>query len=189
MVLFWSRVVAELRRVWSEGLYVAGIPMDEIPDLNSCLLYQQLQVINCCVSRKRRQAIATESLDSVMREVTTDAAESASSKDMLPSSPILYARISTGELVLRLGADCPCSNLTMLETGEPVYSPVTQEAPLLTEDLIKETEEFVLRTGSVGAGCSQLLSDMQAFKVKFYHVESLFNFSIHWMLKFSKNGV
>ncbi|KAM3744198.1 hypothetical protein ACB098_06G034200 [Castanea mollissima] len=164
MVLFWSRVVAELRRVWSEGQYVAGIPMDEIPDLNSCLLYQQLQVINCCVSRKRRQAIATESLDSVMREVTTDAAESASSKDMLPSSPILYARISTGELVLRLGADCPCSNLTMLETGEPVYSPVTQEAPLLTEDLIKETEEFVLRTGSVGAGCSQLLSDMQAFK-------------------------
>lgn len=105
---------------------MAGIPTDEIPDLNSCLLYQQLQVINCCVSRKRRQAIATESLDSVMREVTTDAAESASSKDMLPSSPILYARISTGELVLRLGADCPCSNLTMLETGEPVYSPVTQ---------------------------------------------------------------
>ncbi|KAL4653221.1 hypothetical protein ACB092_01G287100 [Castanea dentata] len=121
MVLFWSRVVAELRRVWFEGQYVAGIPMDEILDLNSCLLYQQLQVINCCVSRKRPQAIATESLDFVMREVTTDAAESTSSKDMLPSSPILYARISTGELVLRLGADCPCSNLTMLETGEPVY--------------------------------------------------------------------
>ncbi|MCL7040587.1 hypothetical protein MKW94_006524, partial [Papaver nudicaule] len=38
------------------------------------------------------------------------------------------------------------------------------EGPLLTEDLIKETEELVLRTGSVGAGCSQLLSDMQAFK-------------------------
>ncbi|KAF3955781.1 hypothetical protein CMV_019037 [Castanea mollissima] len=149
MVLFWSRVVVELRRVWSKGQYVAGIPMDEIPDLNSCLLYQQLQVINCCVSRKRRQAIATESLDSVMREVTTDVAESASSQDMLPSSPILYARISTGELVLRLGADCPCSNLTMLETGEPVYSLVTQEAPLLTEDLIKETEEFVLRTGKL----------------------------------------
>ncbi|KAK4386961.1 Rab3 GTPase-activating protein catalytic subunit [Sesamum angolense] len=86
----------------------------------------------------------------------------------------------------------------MLETGEPIYSPVMQEPPLLTEDLIKETEEFVLRTGRsllacvgslnnsklsllfahcfydigfdivlcVGAGCSQLLSDMQAFKVK-----------------------
>ncbi|KAE8654225.1 hypothetical protein F3Y22_tig00117056pilonHSYRG01160 [Hibiscus syriacus] len=54
--------------------------------------------------------------------------------------------------------------MTMLETGEPIYSPITQEGPLLTEDLIKETEELVLRTGSVGAGCSQLLSDMQAFK-------------------------
>jgi Rab3 GTPase-activating protein catalytic subunit len=105
---------------------VAGIPFDEIPDLNSCLLYQQLQVINCCVSRKRRLAVATESLDSVMREASTDAVESAYSKDMLPASPILYARISTGELVLRLGADSPFSNVTMLETGEPVYSPVTQ---------------------------------------------------------------
>ncbi|XP_071907560.1 uncharacterized protein [Coffea arabica] len=81
MSSFWCRVVAELRRLWSEGQYIPGIPPDEVPDLNSCLLYQQLQ-----------------------------------------------------------------------------------EAPLLTEDLIKETEEFVLRTGSVGAGCSQLLSDMQAFK-------------------------
>ncbi|XP_027170863.1 uncharacterized protein LOC113770563 isoform X3 [Coffea eugenioides] len=81
MSSFWCRVVAELRRIWSEGQYIPGIPPDDVPDLNSCLLYQQLQ-----------------------------------------------------------------------------------EAPLLTEDLIKETEEFVLRTGSVGAGCSQLLSDMQAFK-------------------------
>jgi Rab3 GTPase-activating protein catalytic subunit len=35
----------------------------------------------------------------------------------------------------------------------------------MTEDAIRETEELILRTGSVGAGCSQLLSDMQAFKV------------------------
>lgn len=103
-----------------------GIPLDEIPDLNSCLLYQQLQVINCCVSRKRRCAIATESLDYAVSEASSNAAESAGSKDIIPASPILYARISTGELVLRLGADCPFSNLTMLETGEPVYSPVTQ---------------------------------------------------------------
>ncbi|ONM57627.1 hypothetical protein ZEAMMB73_Zm00001d021600 [Zea mays] len=34
----------------------------------------------------------------------------------------------------------------------------------MTAELIKETEELVLRTGSLGAGCSQLLSDMQAFK-------------------------
>jgi Rab3 GTPase-activating protein catalytic subunit len=68
-------------------------------------------------------------------------------------------------LKLRLGADLPAADLRMLETGEAVYSPITQENPVMTEDAIRETEELILRTGSVGAGCSQLLSDMQAFKV------------------------
>ncbi|XP_057980742.1 uncharacterized protein LOC131166311 isoform X2 [Malania oleifera] len=164
MALFWCRIVAELRRLWSDGQHVPGIPLDEIPDLNSCLLYQQLQVINCCVSRKRRRTIATESLDSVIREASSNNGESAVSEAMMPGSPVLYARVCTGELVLRLGVDHPSDNLKMLETDELVYSPITQEVPLLTEDLLKETEEFVLRTGSMGAGCSQLLSDMQAFK-------------------------
>ncbi|KAK4852118.1 hypothetical protein QYF36_021256 [Acer negundo] len=163
MALFWGKVVAELGRLWSEEQYVPGIPVDKIPDLNSCLLYQQLQVINCCLSRKRRRAIAAESLDSVMRQSNPDVEGSALSMGTCPASPVLYVKISTGELVLRLGADHP-TILTMLETGEPIYSPITQDGPLLTEDLIKETEELVLRTGSVGAGCSQLLSDMQAFK-------------------------
>ncbi|KAA8526987.1 hypothetical protein F0562_008784 [Nyssa sinensis] len=164
MALFWFGVVAELKRLWSEEQYIPGIPPDEIPDLNSCLLYQQLQVINCCVSRKRRRCIATDSLDSVIRHASSNVEESSVSEGTVPASPILYARSTTGELILRLGADKQCDNLTMLETGEPVYTPVMQEGPLLTEDVIKETEEFVLRTGSVGAGCSQLLSDMQAFK-------------------------
>ncbi|KAI8552852.1 hypothetical protein RHMOL_Rhmol06G0300100 [Rhododendron molle] len=164
MTLFWYKVVAELRRLWSEGQYIPSIPPDEIPDLKSCLFYQQLEVINCCISRKRRHSIATESLESVLRQAGSNTEESAVSEGGVPLAPVLYARISTGELVLRLGADKPFDNLTMLETGEPVYTPVMQEGPLLTEDLIKETEELVLRTGSLGAGCSQLLSDMQAFK-------------------------
>ncbi|KAJ0751338.1 putative Rab3 GTPase-activating protein catalytic subunit [Helianthus annuus] len=160
MALFWCRVVAEIRRLWSEGQHIPGIPADETPDLNCCLLYQQLQVINCCISRKNRRAIVTESLDSVLKQANIN-------DDMAPSNgetALMYARVSSGELVLRLGAATQCENLTMLETGEPVYAPVMQEQPLLTEDLVKETEEFILRTGSVGAGCSQLLSDMQAFK-------------------------
>ncbi|KAK1407020.1 hypothetical protein QVD17_38630 [Tagetes erecta] len=160
MASFWCRVVAELRRLWSEGQHIPGIPADKIPDLNCCLLYQQLQVINCCISRKNRRAIATESLDAVLKQASFN-------DDVAPSNgetALMYARVSSGEPVLRLGAAKQCENLTMLETGEPVYAPVMQEEPLLTEDLVKETEEFILRTGSVGAGCSQLLSDMQAFK-------------------------
>ncbi|XP_031406043.1 uncharacterized protein LOC116214742 isoform X1 [Punica granatum] len=164
MALFWCRVVEHLRRLWLEKQHIAGIPLDQIPDLKSCLLYQQLQVINCCISRKRRHSIAKESLDTAIRESSPDRDAEVAAKDMGSASSSLYVRISSGELVLRLGADHPSDNLYMLKTGEPVYSPVTQECPLFTEDLIKETEEFVLRTGSVGAGCSQLFSDMQAFK-------------------------
>ncbi|KAJ9153798.1 hypothetical protein P3X46_027200 [Hevea brasiliensis] len=164
MAFIWCKIVAEMRRLWSEELHMPGIPLDDLPDLNSCLLYQKFQVINCCVSRKRRHILATESLELVMRDASLPAEQSSISNGTVSSSHILYARLSNGENVLRLGTDRPADNLTILETGEPVYSPITQEGPLLTEDLIRENEEFVLRTGSVGAGCSQLLSDMQAFK-------------------------
>ena len=50
-------------------------------------------------------------------------------------------KTKTGELVPRLGVLHPAENLTMLETGEPVFSPIIQEGPVLTEDLISETEE------------------------------------------------
>ncbi|KAL3851197.1 hypothetical protein ACJIZ3_013079 [Penstemon smallii] len=164
MASFWFKIVAELRRLWYEGQYIPGIPPDDIPDLNSCLLYQQLQVINRCISRKRRHTAAVESLESATVQASLNSEGSSASESTHPIDPSFYARTKSGKLVLRLGADKECDNLTMLETGEPVYSPVMQEPPLLTEDIIKETEEFVLRTGSVGAGCSQLLSDMQAFK-------------------------
>lgn len=163
MALFWFKVITELRRLWSEGQPIPHVPLDESPDLNSCLLHQQLQVINCCISRKRRRAMASTSVRSSTESVS-NTEESIVSPDMVSSDSLLYAKVSSGDLVLRLGADRPSENLTMLETGEPVYSPITQDGAILTEDLIKEREEYVLRTGSCGAGFSQLLSDMQAFK-------------------------
>lgn len=115
----------QLRRLWSEEQHIPGIPLDETPDLNSCLLYQQLQVVNCCLSRKRRRTIATESLESVMRQSSSNVEDSSPCMDTMPETPVLYARVCTGELVLRLGAYQP-TDLIMLETGEPVYSPITQ---------------------------------------------------------------
>ncbi|XP_010443107.1 PREDICTED: uncharacterized protein LOC104726039 isoform X4 [Camelina sativa] len=161
MALFWCRVVDELRRFWDEEKHIPWIPLDKNPDLKSCLLHQWLQVINCCLARKAHCLAASEALDAVMRQANQ---ELGVSEAMGSPASLLYAKSNSGELLLRLGVNHQFENLTMLETGEPVYSPVTQEGPLLTEDLIRETEELVLRTGSMGAGCSQLLSDMQAFK-------------------------
>lgn len=116
----------QLRKLWSEEQYLFGVPQNEIPDLKTCLLYQQFQVINCCISRKRLRIIATESLDSMVMQANSNIKESANYNGGTPASPVLYARLNTGELVLRLGAGRPAGDLTLLETGELVYSPVTQ---------------------------------------------------------------
>ncbi|PKA58125.1 hypothetical protein AXF42_Ash019829 [Apostasia shenzhenica] len=138
---FWTSVVGELRKLWYEGLPVPWMPLDANPDLDSCLLHQQLQVINCCIARKQRRNAAVESLDSVIREASLEIYDSV---DYTNNSVCMrYARLSSGDFVLRLGVDHISDNL-MLETGEPIYSPVTQEGPILTEELIKETEELVL---------------------------------------------
>lgn len=116
----------QIRRLWYEGQYIPGIPAGDIPDLNSCLLYQQLQVINCCISRKSRHTAALESLESVTAQTNSDGTAPSDSESALPLYPCFYAKTKSGELVLRLGADKRCENLTMLETGEPIYSPVMQ---------------------------------------------------------------
>lgn len=116
----------QLRRLWYEEQYIPGIPPDNIPDLNSCLLYQQLQVINRCISRKRRHTAAVKSLESVTVIASSNDEGSSASDSTPPLDPCFYARTKSGERVLRLGADRECDNLTMLETGEPVYSPVLQ---------------------------------------------------------------
>nr|CAB3458070.1 unnamed protein product [Digitaria exilis] len=163
MAFFWHSVVLELRKLWSDWQPVPRMPLDAAPDLNSCLLHQEIQVVNCCIARKKRRKAAKESLDSLLKQASFNNSEPRFSNGKSPDRE-MYARDSTGDYVLRLGADQSSENLTLLETGEPIYSPTLQEGPIMTAELIKETEELVLRTGSLGAGCSQLLSDMQAFK-------------------------
>uniref|UniRef100_A0A0D9WZC6 Rab3GAP catalytic subunit conserved domain-containing protein n=2 Tax=Leersia perrieri TaxID=77586 RepID=A0A0D9WZC6_9ORYZ len=163
MAFFWQSLVLELKKLWSDGQPVPRMPKDAAPDLNSCLLHQEIQVINCCIARKKRRKVAKESLDSLLKRASTNNSNHFYPNGESPDSE-MYVKGSAGDNVLRLGADHPSENLTLLETGEPVYSPTLQEGPIMTAELIKETEELVLRTGSVGAGCSQLLSDMQAFK-------------------------
>ncbi|KAF8669544.1 hypothetical protein HU200_051348 [Digitaria exilis] len=163
MAFFWQSVVLELRKLWSDWQPVPQMPLDAAPDLNSCLLHQEIQVVNCCIARKKRRKAAKDSLDYLLKQARINNSEPRFPNGKSPESE-MYARDSTGDYVLRLGADRSSENLTLLETGEPIYSPTLQEGPIMTAELIKETEELVLRTGSLGAGCSQLLSDMQAFK-------------------------
>uniref|UniRef100_A0A0E0LL66 Rab3GAP catalytic subunit conserved domain-containing protein n=1 Tax=Oryza punctata TaxID=4537 RepID=A0A0E0LL66_ORYPU len=146
MAYFWQSLVLELKKLWSDGQPVPRMPLDATPDLNCCLLHQEIQVINCCIARKKRRKAAKESLDSLLKRASIDNSNHLYSNGESPDSE-MYVKGSAGDNVLRLGADHPSENLTLLETGEPVYSPTLQEGPIMTAELIKETEELVLRTG------------------------------------------
>ncbi|KAL3695573.1 hypothetical protein R1sor_009649 [Riccia sorocarpa] len=167
MAEFWLEVVKEFRRRWVVGQPISRMPVDHNPDLRYCLLHQQIQLINCCMARRTRRACTLASLQKGEPgniEVVDVSKTRPNEGGAVASDDQRYVKQKNGDFLVRLGADHPAADLRMLETGEPIYSPVTQEGPILTEDLVQETEELVLRTGSVGAGCSHLLSDMQAFK-------------------------
>lgn len=129
----------QLRRRWKEGQPISRMPIDEIPDLRYCLLHQQLQLINCCIARRKRRVADLASLEILSSYVAHEDSSSPKSVgkhtaplDGVGRTPpvLLYARLKTGEIVLRLGADQPAADLLMLETGEPVYSPITQVSPV-----------------------------------------------------------
>ncbi|CAI5528780.1 unnamed protein product, partial [Closterium sp. Naga37s-1] len=75
-----------------------------------------------------------------------------------------YARVQSGRRVLRRGVKEQSKSLRLLETGEPLCIPVTQDGPLMTESSVRESEELIMRTKSFGTGHKQLFSDMQSFK-------------------------
>ena len=112
--------MAQLRKLWIEQKYVPGIPEDGLPDLDSCLIYQKLQVMNTSITRKKRKEVTVGLLESLEKEA------GCRNPDGLASNPAHYARVNTGELVVRLGASHPVGKLTMLETGEPIYAPHPQ---------------------------------------------------------------
>nr|XP_024357977.1 uncharacterized protein LOC112273429 isoform X2 [Physcomitrium patens] len=125
---FWLEVIKELRRRWKEGQPISRMAIDEVPDLRYCLLHQQLQLINCCIARRKRRVADLASLEILNSCVAHE--ESTSPQSVSKCNDVFFR----------------------------------QENPIMTEDALREAEELILRTRSVGAGCSQLLSDMQAFK-------------------------
>uniref|UniRef100_M8C8Z5 Rab3GAP catalytic subunit conserved domain-containing protein n=1 Tax=Aegilops tauschii TaxID=37682 RepID=M8C8Z5_AEGTA len=125
MAFFWQSVVVELKKLWSDGQPVPRMSLNAAPDLNCCLLYQEMQVINCCIARKKRRKAAKETLDSSLKQECIDNSNPRCSNGDSRDSGI-YASNSSGDQVLRLGVDCASGNLTLLETGEPVYSPILQ---------------------------------------------------------------
>ena len=140
---FWMHVMDEIKWHWNNLKPIPRIPKEQAPDLSSCMLNQKLMLLNNCIARKSRYI-----------------ARKRGPSENVPS----HAKLKDGSCCERKGHTSAIEGLKMIETGEQVYIPVCQESPVLTEELMRETDEMIMKTGSVGPGLQQLLCDMQAFK-------------------------
>ena len=59
---YWSSVVDQLRRYWELIELIPSVE-DRTPDLNSSLLAQKIQMLNCCIKEKRKREFATLNRD------------------------------------------------------------------------------------------------------------------------------
>ncbi|XP_017769913.1 PREDICTED: rab3 GTPase-activating protein catalytic subunit-like [Nicrophorus vespilloides] len=134
------------------------------PDARTCLLHQKLQMLNCCIERKNaREAMIADrefsSAESSENECDDDEEFFDCSTDM--EKP----RQSVG----RLGK---FEDMKLLQTGEQLYIPITQDPVPKTEDQLEEDTDILLKLGSDAAGSelrarmmsASLLSDMESFK-------------------------
>ena len=131
MTTLWVQVLDEVRWHWKNMKPIPRIPKEQAPDLSCCTLHQKLMLLNNCIARKARFV-----------------ARKKKPAEIVPSN----AKLKDGTLCARKGHKTVLEGLKMIETGENIYIPETQEAPVLTEELMRETDEMIMKTGSVGPG-------------------------------------
>ncbi|KAM9424226.1 rab3 GTPase-activating protein catalytic subunit [Pholidichthys leucotaenia] len=198
----WQEFVLELRSRWENNCVISGLAAGP-PDLRCCLLHQKLQMLNCCIERKRArdETHKVPTGNKVREQKMYGVCQSPG-----PGSESVAALVSVGETsegkpweswsdsedeffeclsdqgemeapqegsrTKAEGRLHPYNGMTLLNSEEPLYIPVTQEPAPMTEDLLEEQSEVLAKLGSSAEGShlrarmqsACLLSDMESFK-------------------------
>ncbi|XP_042611116.1 rab3 GTPase-activating protein catalytic subunit isoform X2 [Cyprinus carpio] len=186
----WQEFVLEMRYRWENNCLIYGLASGA-PDLRCCLLHQKLQMLNCCIERKRARDDGRKSGASDRSRLGP---ESAGPAEVSPgkswdswsdSEEEFFECLSDTEEMKDTESEKkpgsksraegrlqPHGKLTLLKSPEPLYIPVTQEPAPMTEDLLEEQSEVLAKLGTSAEGAhlrarmqsACLLSDMESFK-------------------------
>lgn len=148
----WNLFLDGVEVHWEQQWIIGGVPfnVDDGPDHDASLVTQKLQMINCCVERRRRGAV------------------SFSGRENSRKNEGRKRRLEGLELIgEKAGAE------SSLQKGTNVWEPYVQPHPLVTRDMVEEElERMVMRAESSGKNedleakrqSLTLKSDMMAFK-------------------------
>ncbi|XP_029383713.1 rab3 GTPase-activating protein catalytic subunit isoform X2 [Echeneis naucrates] len=203
----WQEFVLELRYRWENSFLIHGLA-GGAPDLRCCLLHQKLQMLNCCIERKRARDESRKTQDGKEKERRVSGGGTQNSS---PAPDTSNASASAKELSVGKSWDSwsdsedeffeclsdqgeaeapqaegekdgskskpegrlhPHNNMTLLNSSELLYVPITQEPAPMTEDLLEEQSEVLAKLGTSAEGThlrarmqsACLLSDMESFK-------------------------
>ncbi|XP_056285379.1 rab3 GTPase-activating protein catalytic subunit isoform X3 [Pseudoliparis swirei] len=185
----WQEFVLELRYRWENNYFIYGLAAGA-PDLRCCLLHQKLQMLNCCIERKRARDEARKVLEGSRERERRVSGGRPAAREVSPgkswdswsdSEEEFFECLSDqGEIEAEKdgskskaeGRLHPHNNATLLNSTEPLYVPVTQEPAPMTEDLLEEQSEILAKLGTSAEGThlrarmqsACLLSDMESFK-------------------------
>ncbi|TRZ02365.1 hypothetical protein DNTS_019010 [Danionella cerebrum] len=176
----WQEFVLEMRYRWEHSIPVSGLPAGA-PDLRCCLLHQKLQMLNCCIERRKARDDLKKNTGEgggAKERSGSEASGKPWSDSWSDSEDEFYECVSDTEemkekestLTLRPEGRLEAfGDVTLLDSQEPLYIP--DPAPM-TEDLLEQHSEVLARLGSSAEGAqirarmqsASLLSDMEAFK-------------------------
>lgn len=140
------------------------------PDPRTCLLHQKLQMLNCCIERKKARETNQQPDFVDSRETSsTDDEEFYDCEEEEQIKKKERQHSLWNQPVGRLGK---FENLKLIKTGDPLYVPITQDPVPKTEDQLEEDTDVLLKLGSDAQGSelrakmmsASLLSDMESFK-------------------------
>nr|XP_015213851.1 PREDICTED: rab3 GTPase-activating protein catalytic subunit isoform X3 [Lepisosteus oculatus] len=185
----WQEFVLEMRYRWENNYLIPGLGSGP-PDLRCCLLHQKLQMLNCCIERKKardegrragppdgareRKASGCENGRPGQEGSAPEPAQGKSWDSWSDSEEEFFECVSDAD-ELRDGSQGgeeaprarpegrlhPHGKLTLLHTQEPLYIPVTQEPAPMTEDLLEEQSEVLAKLGTSAEG-AHLRARMQS---------------------------
>ncbi|XP_041431611.1 rab3 GTPase-activating protein catalytic subunit isoform X1 [Xenopus laevis] len=205
----WQEFVLEMRYRWENNFLIPGLANGS-PDLKCCLLHQKLQMLNCCLERKKArdegkkgnplysssESSVNKTASDLLSPVEADKSkyEVAKSWDSWSDSEEEFFEChSDTEELKESGQESArkakeetkenpspkpegrlhqSGNLMLLNSGEPLYIPVTQDPAPMTDDLLEEQSEVLAKLGTSAEGAhlrarmqsACLLSDMESFK-------------------------
>ena len=190
----WKFFLGKIRQHWQNGILLPHLAnfnenVNSI-DLNNCLFYQKLEMLNCCIQQKIKREHNNETnskeisvknsnfdnFDEEDEEEFFDCTEEESLPEADGRTDML--RDSKGAIVYLLN-----------KPTQPVFIPVTQDISPLTEDMLAKQMEILTNLGStmhsddlktkIEHQSAGLLSDMEAFKAA--NPGAQFEDFIRWM--------